>query len=120
MSNKLNLSDINKLLSNPLLKGLDLSFEGLPTLPNYSVPTRTFIFYHFLGVPPVGTVLQHHYLPLVKNYSYLRGTDVVHGHDKDRVCAAPHFCHLFGWKPDTTSHPSFIAAFKSKWASLYD
>ena len=117
---------ITKMFDNPFLKGLDLSFDKLPEPLNYSQPEETFIFYKFLGKSPVGRSLKHIYLPSIEQYkrdceyTLIWSRVVIHGHKEDELCYAPNYCHLQGFKPDSTNHPAFIKQFYFKWDYLYE
>jgi hypothetical protein len=44
-------------------------------------------------------------------------TIVFHGHPKQLVCFAPHFCHVMGYEPKGNESPVFLKAWREKWKS---
>ena len=42
-------------------------------------------------------------------------TYVFHGHPRQLVCFAPHFCHVLGYTPVGNESPVFLKAWKDKW-----
>lgn len=42
-------------------------------------------------------------------------TIVRHGHPKQLVCFAPHFCHVYGYAPVGNESATFLKAWKEKW-----
>lgn len=42
-------------------------------------------------------------------------TFVKHGHPKQLVCFAPHFCHVLGYEPKGNESPIFLKTWKDKW-----
>jgi hypothetical protein len=42
-------------------------------------------------------------------------TVIKHGHPKQLVCFAPHFCHVLGYEPVGNESPVFLKLWKDKW-----
>lgn len=42
-------------------------------------------------------------------------TLIVHGHDRDRCCAASTMCHVHSYEPSGQENPQFLKRWKSKW-----
>jgi hypothetical protein len=91
---------------------------------NYSVPTRTFWAFEVLGEikPEDSKWLVHHWSPIsMVSFSILAeglGPHVFHGHPVGEHCFAKYYCHVLGYKPTGTEHPSFIKNFNEKWKYL--
>ena len=97
--------DVASLLSraNTLLK------EG-----SYRRPERSESYTSHLAVQPCRDLVHHLYeeIPEVPtNYA----TTIIHGHEKGVPCAAPFFCHEYGYRPDETHFPEFHRVFYQKW-----
>lgn len=92
------------------------------------VPLRRMVFYTFLtDVDTLHVNLEHIYLTALQlmkkngDVKYIvNSLSVLHGHTSDIPCAAPHFCHQYGYKPKMTDNPAFIQTFNNNWRWLYE
>jgi len=51
--------------------------------------------------------------------AWVQGFDVLlHMHDSDKPCFTNDFCHVLGYRPTGSEHPSFIRFFYEKWPTL--
>ena len=100
-----------------ILDKVDLSL-GTPV--DYSVPNRQFVFFHVFSDEPLDLYRTHaHWFINTKFEGLARWGDIIHGHSSVEVCATPHFCHVFGYKPKDTDNPKFRRLFNEKWKELY-
>ena len=97
----------------------------LPDETDYQAPNRVFLYCHFLA-PVTFTEnlneLANMYLPMLFNINQLvefgkndSFYTIIHGHTEDELCSAPTFCHLLGYRPDSTNSPAFRKVFQQKW-----
>ena len=87
-----------------------------PSAKEYLTPCRIVVYYEFLG-ELIDAPLLHFYNkdvppthPGLKNFNLIR-----HSHPHGSGCFAPTFCHVFGYMPTGSEHPSFIKAFNQTW-----
>ena len=130
------ISEVNKSILQILDEARELL---LPDTTAYQAPNRVFLSCNFLA--PVnfeGTIsdLEHYFNDdvglqkwTIENCKiHKRGTSVIlYGHSEYaensafvQPCAAPHFCHLIGYRPDATNSPAFRRGFQQKWGYLYE
>jgi hypothetical protein len=84
---------------------------------SYRRPERSDLYVSYLAVQPCRDVVIHCYekipnISIDMVYSY---TVIIHGHEKGVPCAAPFFCHEYGYRPDETQFPEFHRVFYQKW-----
>lgn len=92
-----------------------------PTAPeiSYLTPCRNRVYYEFLG-NLTGKLVVHlydKYIPDAQQCADLqeRFDTILHSHPENSGCFAPTFCHVLGYSPTGSEHPSFIKAFNITW-----
>jgi hypothetical protein len=81
---------------------------------SYRRPERSDLYVSYLAVQPCRDLVKHNYLYIPENPGY-KITNIIHGHEKGVPCAAPFFCHEYGYRPDETQFPEFHRVFYQKW-----
>ncbi len=81
---------------------------------SYRRPERSDLYMSYLAVQPCRDVVIHEY-GLVPDVTTNYATYIIHGHEKGVPCAAPFFCHEYGYRPDETQFPEFHRVFYQKW-----
>jgi len=116
--------------ANAILAGDTSTVKGKEAFKGV-VPLRRMIFYTFLTDESTPHLKLNHYYMTDKleagsssDWEFLWGPfsvnkTVLHGHSADIPCAAPHFCHQFGYKPKVTDNPAFVAMFNTTWRWFY-
>jgi len=110
--------DIDELLTHIQKLKVDLDFGKKET---YSSPSRVFYYVHVLSDQPLTRTMTQWWLPDRIWPTYKENVCVIiHGHTFEEVCAAPHFCHVYGYQPKSTDNPNFRSLFNEKWKDLYN
>ena len=81
---------------------------------SYRRPARSELYMSYLAVQPCRDLVHHLYLEIPEN-PLDNATTIIHGHEKGLPCAAPFFCHEYGYRPDETHFPEFHRVFYQKW-----
>jgi hypothetical protein len=85
----------------------------------YIRPPDVFMARHYLSLEKPQLIVLDYYEE-IPDINLSGTTQVIHGHPVGLPCAAPHFCHEFGFNGNDQNYsPHFRAQFKLKWGKKY-
>lgn len=127
------MSSIEEILANAraLLGPEKSKKKGTKTPPAhrpqeyyYPIPNRNVIFFYYLSnsTEPYRQTMRHVYFGFPSLNSNVAGLDedfILHYHPDTERCAAPFFCHQFGYWPTDKNAPTFTANFEMIWRKYY-